>query len=140
MAPRINVKRVLLGGLVAALVINLSAITMVPAVGDQMDQALGRVGLPPLPAWSYAYFMLVSSSLGMVLVWLYAAVLPRFGPGPRTAIVVALVLWLVAYFFANVAMVVYGFMPVRLTVIGTVWGLGELVLASLVGTRLYRDA
>ena len=36
-------------------------------------------------------------------------------------------------------MVVYGFMPVRLTVIGTFWGLSELILASIVGSKLYKE-
>ena len=33
----------------------------------------------------------------------------------------------------------YGFMPVRLTVVGTLWALGELVVAGQIGAYLYRD-
>ena len=36
-------------------------------------------------------------------------------------------------------MVVYGFMPLKLTVIGTIWGLGELLLAGIVGAKLYKE-
>ena len=40
---------------------------------------------------------------------------------------------------ANVANVMYGFMPVSLTIVGTAWGLVELVVAGAVGAHLYRD-
>jgi hypothetical protein len=30
-------------------------------------------------------------------------------------------------------------MPLKLTIIGTVWGLGELILAGLVGSKLYKE-
>jgi hypothetical protein len=135
----INLKRVLLGGLVAGIVINISAIAMVPVVGKEMDMVLARFNLPPLSNSSLAFFGVVSLIVGMILVWLYAAVLPRMKQGTNTAIMVALVVWVLGYFLANVSMVVYGFMPVKLTVIGTGWGLVELVLASLIGTRFYKE-
>jgi hypothetical protein len=135
----INIKRVLIGGLVAGVVIICSAIAMVPVVGNEMDLALLRFGLPPLSKGAMAYFAGVSLMLGMTLVWLHAAMLPRLKQRTKTAIAAALILWLHGCFFANVAMVMYGFMPVKLTVIGTTWGLFELLAGSLIGTRFYRD-
>jgi len=135
----INVKRVLTGGLVAGVVIIASAVLMVPAVGDQMDRALEARNLPAMGGGAMAFFALVSLSNGVVLVWLYAAVRPRLGPGPRTAAIVSLLVWFLAYFLANAANVAYGFMPVRLTVIGTAWGLVELLVAGMVGARLYSE-
>ena len=35
--------------------------------------------------------------------------------------------------------VAMGIMPLSLTLFGLVWGLGELVIASLVGAKLYRE-
>jgi hypothetical protein len=35
--------------------------------------------------------------------------------------------------------VMSGFMPVSLTIVGTAWGLVELVVAGAVGAYLYRD-
>jgi hypothetical protein len=34
----------------------------------------------------------------------------------------------------------YGFLPAKLVVIGIVWGFFELLLGSIVGSKLYRDA
>ncbi len=65
--------------------------------------------------------------------------LARFPPGPRTAALVAVLVWFVGYCAANVSNVMYGFMPVSLTIVGTAWGLVELVVAGAVGACLYRD-
>ncbi|MEQ1871251.1 MAG: hypothetical protein ABL961_14645 [Vicinamibacterales bacterium] len=136
---RINGRRVLTSGLVAGLIISLSALAMVPIVGAQMDAVLESRGVPPLGAGAMVFFVAQSFIFGVVLVWLYAAVQPRFPPGPRTAALVAVLVWYVSHFSANVSNVMYGFMPVSLTIVGTVWGLVELVVAGVVGARLYRD-
>jgi hypothetical protein len=135
----INAKGVLSGGLVAGLVINISAVLMVPVVGNRMEEALEARGLPPMGGGAMAFFGVMSLVLGALLVWLYAAVRPRLGPGPKTAAIVSILVWFLAYFFANGSNVVFGFMPIHLTVVGTIWGLVELVVAGEVGARLYRE-
>lgn len=136
---KINLCRVIRGGLVAGLLIILSAATMVPVVGDEMNMALARFNLPPLSPAAMVYFTFVSISMGILLVWLYAALIPRFSAGPKTALIAAFIIWFIGNLLPNVANVFYGFMPVKLTIIGIVWGLAELVIGSLVGTRLYRE-
>jgi len=135
----INMKSVLTSGLIAGLIINVSAIVMVPMVGKQMEAALQNRNVPPMGVGAMVYFVLVSLVLGIVLVWQYAAVRPRFGPGPKTAAIVSILIWFLAYFLANVSMVAYGFMPISLTVVGTIWGLIELVVAGQVGVRMYSE-
>lgn len=51
----------------------------------------------------------------------------------------SLLIWFLAYFGPNASNVAYGFMPISLTVVGTVWGLVELVVAGAVGARLYSE-
>lgn len=133
----INVKRVLTGGLVAGVIINVSGIAMVPLVGKQMDMVLMDRNLPPMSGGAMAYFGLMSLVLGVFLVWMYAAVRPLLGPGPKTAAIVSVLVWFMTYFWSNASMVAFGFMPISLTAIGTAWGLVELVVAGQVGARLY---
>jgi len=52
-------------------------------------------------------------------------------PGPKTAALVATLVWFVGYCSANVSNVMYGFMPVSLTVVGTLCGLVELLVAGV---------
>lgn len=135
----INMKSVLTAGLVAGLAISLSGLLMVPVVGQQMEDVLRDRNVPPMGTGDMAYFGMMSFARGILLVWLYAAVRPRLGPGPKTAAVVSLLVWFLSDFGANVSMVAYGFMPIPLTVVGTAWGLVELVVAGQLGARLYNE-
>lgn len=136
---RINAKSVLLSGSVAGMAIIISALTMVPVVGNEMDRALADRGLPPLSKPAMAYFALFSLIMGLFLVWLYAVAKTHFGPGKKTALIVSFTVWFLAYFLSNASKVAYGFLPIRLTVIGTVWGLAEVLLGGLIGSCLYRE-
>ena len=60
----INTKRVLIGGLVAGLIIVISAISIVPVVGKEMELALARRNLPPMGTGAMLYFGFVSLVLG----------------------------------------------------------------------------
>ena len=136
---KINVKSVITSGIIAGLLISLSAITMVPVVGNEMDLVLESRGLPPLSNMAMMFFVMLSFINGITLILLYALVKERLGAGIRTAVIVSVVFWFFKYFLSNVSLIAYGFMPVRLTVIGTIWGLGELLLAGIVGSKLYKE-
>ena len=136
---RINAKSVLLSGLAAGMAIIISGMTMVPVVGNEMDKVLADRGLPPLSPPAMAYFAMFSLIMGIFLVWLYAVAKAHFGPGKKTALIVSFTVWFLAYFLSNASKVAYGFLPIRLTVIGTAWGLAEVVLGGLIGSYLYRE-
>ena len=133
----INLKSVITSGLVAGIVISISAITMVPVVGNEMDTILANRGLPPLSNLDMLYFCCVSFIYGIFLIFLYAALKPQFKSKTKTAIITSIIVWILANVICNVANVVYGFMPVKITVIGIIWGLMEFLLATLVASRLY---
>jgi hypothetical protein len=135
----INFKSVFICGFIAGIIINISAISMVPAVGNEMNDVLANRGLPPLSNMSMVFFSFVSIVLGIFLVFLYSILKPHLGSKIKTAIISSLIVWFIAYFLSNVSLVVYGFMPVKLVIIGTVWGLGELLLAGIVGSKLYKE-
>lgn len=136
----INLGRVVAGGLAAGLVINASETLLnTVVVADDMEAMLARFNLPPITAGAITYFVLWGFAIGIVLVWLYAAIRPRYGPGPKTAVCAALAIWFPAYFSSGASMVAMGLLSTNLAVIGWVWGLIELILASLVGAWLYRE-
>ncbi|OFY89937.1 MAG: hypothetical protein A2266_10720 [Bacteroidetes bacterium RIFOXYA12_FULL_40_10] len=56
----INLKSVFTTGLVAGLVISLSAISMVPVVGNEMDVVLASRGVPPLSNLAMVFFCSIS--------------------------------------------------------------------------------
>jgi hypothetical protein len=85
------------------------------------------------------YLLVFSMMFGSALVRLYAAIVPRFGPGAGTAIRAGLIAW---FFFGVVDALGWapiGFIPVRLYVIGNVAWVIQTLLAALVGAWLYRE-
>jgi hypothetical protein len=136
----VNFKSAIIAGLVAGVVINISAISMVPAVGDQMDQVLAARGIPPLSNLSMVYFSFVSICLGLFLVFVYSVMRTWIKSKLKTVLVSAFTVWFISCFLSNVALYFYGFMPAKLVVIGIVWGLGELLVGGFVASRMYKDA
>lgn len=135
----IHFKSVIITGCIVGLVIMTSGMTMIPVVGDQMDAVLASRGLPPLSNWAMALIAGVSMCNGIFLVFMYAVLRPLLVSRIKTAFVSSLIVFFMTYFLSNVSLLIYGFMPVKLTVIGTVWGLGELLLAGVVGSKLYKE-
>jgi hypothetical protein len=78
--------------------------------------------------------------LGIMTVWLYAAIRPRLGAGPGTAICAGLVVWTLSYLYMSITMGVLGLNSMDIVVLGVVWTAAEMILASAVGGYLYREA
>jgi hypothetical protein len=132
--------RVLAGGLVAGLIINIGeSILNVPLAGAELAQALEARNLPPVGGGAIAYFVGMCFLLGILMVWIYAAVRPRLGPGPKTAVIVGLLAWFMTLVWSGGAQVAMGIMPLGLTIFGLGWGLVEFIIASVVGAKLYRE-
>ncbi len=137
---RINTGRVILGGLVAGLVINIGeTILNIPIIGAESDAALQAFGLEPVGGGAIAVFVAMGFLLGLSAVWLYAAMRPRLGPGPKTAVIAGLLLWALGVLFPSIAYGMLGLFPVRLLVIATVWDLFEMPIASVAGAWLYKE-
>jgi hypothetical protein len=137
----INVGRWLAGGIAAAVVIfaleGASSIFYL----DQMMASLADHGLGmEMSGLAMGLTVLVSLISGFVLMFFYAAARPRFGPGPRTAILVAVVLWLGGYFLSLVGYHMVGIYPTSLLVMWGAVGLAEMIIAALVGGWIYKEA
>lgn len=136
---RINWKRVVLGGLAAGVVSNISGITVAHFFfEEEVYAAAQRLNLTFGPGVATLH-VTMRLALGMGIVWLYAAIRPRFGPGPRTALVAGSAMWLFAYVWSLLGMRPYRIYPDDLLLIAGVWGLFEANLCALAGGWLYRE-
>jgi hypothetical protein len=141
---KINSARVLGGGLVAALVMNIVDAAINGAVlgsawateGNALNPAL--MAKPGIEMTSMLGWVIVDLLLGIFVVWFYAAIRPRFGAGPRTAIIAALSVWFVTHlFFAS-----YAFNQLYSASLVGASSLGSLVAilaGGLVGCWIYRE-
>ena len=138
---QINIGGVLKGGLAAGLIMNISEFILnVPVAGAQMDAELLSHNLPPVGNGAIAIFTAVTFLLGIATVWLYAAIRPRLGPGPKTAMVAGVVVWALSYAYASVFFYMLGMQSLGLVVLGVVWSAIEMIVASSVGAYLYKEA
>ena len=77
--------------------------------------------------------------LGFVSVWLYASARPRLGPGPRTAILVAIAVWLVSGVLPQLRDATLGILSLNLSLKFIVLQLGWPIAATLLGASIYRE-
>ena len=136
----INELRVLMGGLVAGLVINIGEFILnVPILGAQAEADLAVLGIEQTGT-SIAIFMTHAFVIGILAVWLYAAIRPRFGAGPRTAVKAGVAVWVLVWstFLAmNGSM---GIFSGSVQWISMAWGAVEMPLATVAGAWLYKEA
>ena len=138
---RINYPRVLIGGLVAGLVINVSESTLnMSVLGPDVMALSQKLGLPPMAMNVIYGYLGLGFLLGIAMVWLYAVARAHFGPGSNTATKIGFAAWFLAYAFHGLGAANMGMMSWRSSFIGLVWQLAECILAANVGGYLYKEA
>ncbi|MBW3661206.1 MAG: hypothetical protein KY397_06185, partial [Gemmatimonadetes bacterium] len=101
--------------------------------------AMAELGQAPMGGGDIGVMVVLTFVVGLVLVWMYAAMRPRFSPGPRTAAIAGLLGWLLLYAYPFVYNSLVPVFPSDLMLISTVWGLFELPIATVVGAFLYKE-
>lgn len=98
-----NIKKVVGGGLVAGIILNVVDFITNYALGARMraETEAFKPGLSDqmMAGNAVISYVIMDLVLGIALVFTYAAIRPRFGPGPRTAFYVALLFWLLGLIF-----------------------------------------
>lgn len=139
---KINVGRWILGGIVAGIVgdlldIPVDGVWLAPMWNSQMA-ALGR---PPLSGSQIVWFDAFGIIIGLVAIWIYAGIRPRFGPGVKTAIYAGIAVWIAGFLVPNFALMwVTHFYSGHLTGYTTLGALVECVVGAIAGAALYKEA
>ena len=136
---RINGKRIVLGGIVAAVIVNVGEGLLGLLLRRDYEAAIRALGIHMEPDLATLLPIAWSFVVGILAIWLYAAIRPRYGPGPRTAVRAGLALWAFSTVTFSVAMASLRIFPARLMAIATAWSLVEIVVAVVVGASLYRE-
>lgn len=136
----VNLKRVLLGGLVAGLFVNLteSFFNMV-LMAKPFEEAMKALHLPPMSSGALGFFIAWGFIQGILSVWLYAAIRPRYGAGPATAVRAGLFIWCFAFLMPGLSNAMLNIMPLKPTLMGSAWSLVEAPLTAVVGAWFYRE-
>ena len=136
----INMSRVVVGGLVAGVVANaLDFAINTYLMADEMADMSQRLNLNMAAVEaSTTTWIIVDFVWGLLLVFAYAAMRPRFGPGPKTAVISGLTLWLgvTAVFAGLMAMGLY---TQQAYIKSSALALVSTLVPSLVGGYLYKE-
>jgi hypothetical protein len=139
----INGSRVALGGFVAGIIMNaigfvVNGMLLAKRMEDEMVAVAPTLAGKGMDAASMTGRVLTQFVVGILLVWLYAAMRPRFGAGPKTAMLAAFVIWLCGFLF-YLDWLYLGMMSVGLYAIVSVAMMVTLAIAAWVGGMLYKE-
>jgi hypothetical protein len=139
---KINYGRLILCGLVAGVVTD---IVDYPFDGlwlaNMWTSQLAVWGRRPFSGSQLAWLAVLGLIVGFFSVWIYVSIRPRFGPGVKTAIQAGFITWVLATAVPNVALMwVPHFFSGHLTLYTSVGGLVEIVVGTLCGAWLYKEA
>ena len=135
-----NTQRLFLSGLVAGVVLNIEEYVVNGIVlKEEWEAAMKTAGLETYSTSGIIMLVLMTLVLGFISVWLYAAIRPRFGPGPRTAVYAAFLVWLLVWVVPTVYNSLTPIFPPGLMMTASVFALFELPIATVAGAWLYRE-
>lgn len=139
----INTQKVVVGGIAAGVVmIVIDFISNMFILGARMkaESDAFKPGMADQMMQGPAVItnIVMNLILGIALVWTYAAIRPRFGPGLKTAAYVAVLFWILAGIFYS------GYMHMGMMSAGLWWsfafvGLVNFLLSAWAGAKLYSE-
>ena len=136
----INTGRVVLGGLLAAVIVFVSTAARILVLREQIIGFIENHGLQGIDQTEGIIFLAVySAALGVLIVWLYAALRPRFGAGSTTAILGGLFYWISIDLVPYAALLRFDLIPIGGVLVHWIWTVVEIPVASLVGAWVYQE-
>jgi hypothetical protein len=111
-----------------------------PILGAQWEAAMAALNLSAPAGSAIAIFVVAGFILGIAMVWTYAAIRPRMGAGPKTAICAGLLVWFFVYLWPSSGFLAMGIFPANLVLISVVWGFFEVPIAAVAGAWLYQES
>ena len=137
---KINNGRMILAGIVAAVILDiLEYVSNGVLLASAWADSLKHIGVAPLSVRGIIAFNVWSVVVGFLAVWLYVAIRPRFGPGPKTALLAAAVVWALGWPLSMVAPLAMHVVPRSLAINSVLLGIPEMAIAVLIGAAVYKE-
>ena len=138
-----NTKKVVVGGLLAGVILNavdFATNTFILGARMKAETDAFKPGLSEqmMTGSAITSYVIMDFVLGIALVWTYAAIRPRFGPGLRTASFAAILFWLLALIF-NAPFRQMGLMSPGLLWTFAFIGLVNFLIATWAGAAVYSE-
>jgi glutamate-1-semialdehyde aminotransferase len=136
----INTGKVIVGGLVAGVVANAADFVVnTYLMAAESADMVQRLNLSQAAVdGSMATWIVVDFVWGLLLVFAYAGFRPRFGPGPKTAIITGVTFW-VAVTAVFAGLMAMGMITQQAYIKSSVLQLASTLAAVLAGAALYKE-
>lgn len=138
---RMNWSRILLAGLLAGMVINTGEYLLHKIILQQEWAELMqkfKEAAAPKPG-QFGALTVAGFIIGVVTVWLYAAIRPRFVSATRAVLSAAIAIWIPGYCLGLLAPFLLGILPAGLVFSSMGGGLIELTIGASLGGLIYAD-
>ena len=135
---RINWGRVLLCGVVAGVVWTVLSSVVTVFIGYDFAAAVPGHRLSAPRGGFVAFLFIVNLVEGVWAIWLYAAIRPRYGAGPKTAAVAGFSWWVISSLI-DATWGSFGFVPARALLGPMAASLPAIIVAALAGAWLYKE-
>jgi hypothetical protein len=136
---RINFGRMLLAGLIAAVVFDVLAFVVNRSfLASEWEFALATIGQPAPEVDDVVVANIWRAIAGFSAAWIYAGFRPRFRGNHRTAIIAGITVWMLFGLVRYWAYIQIG-LPVDMMIAFAVAAFFELVIASLIGNYFYSE-
>jgi hypothetical protein len=138
---KINIGRLLLGGIVAGIVADvLGYLVDGVLLAQKWSDEMLALGKNEFSTTQLIEFNLIGLIFGILSVWIYVSMRPRFGAGWKTAIYAGVTAWAIGTLLPNASfMWAAGLFSKHLTLFTTLGGLVEVVVATVAGAALYKE-
>jgi len=138
----INTSKVIVGGIIGGIVANvIDFISSTYILGGMQTAAMTKLNpalaVKPLGT-QIAGFLILDFVWIIATVWVYAAIRPRFGPGPKTAAYAGIASWVIGSTVAGFFCVL-GLFGSDLFVAASVVALINAIVSTMVGARFYTE-
>jgi hypothetical protein len=136
-----NWTRVFLGGLLTGVVFIALGFAVYAIYMEKLyTPAIEALGLSTqITAWLYILAVVMSLISGILAVWLYSAIRPRYGAGPKTAVIAGIAFYVLSGLLPAVSLGSMGMFPNNVLVIDGLSALVICVVATLVGASIYKE-
>jgi hypothetical protein len=138
---KINLGRVILGGIVAGIVSDILGFLVDGVLlAPRWNEGMTELGHGDFSSNMWIWFNVLGIVSGIVVIWIYAAIRPRFGAGVHTAICAGVAAWIFTSLIPNLSfMWIAGLFSRRLCAYTTAGALVEVVLGAIAGAAVYKE-
>lgn len=140
--PQLNWSRILIGGLVAAIIAFFTdGFFHERVVGDDWKAVYAALGArePEHDASGIAYFVIFELGRGLISIFVYALMRQPFKPGPKTAVLAAVVTWLAFSVTGPAQFIPLQFYSTALWGKVAAFQLVTSIIATIAGAAIYKD-